>query len=444
MKISGNITVNIERHPGGRAALEVVRTLREKGCAAYIVGGAVRDMVLGREPGDFDVATDAEPKEITVIFPHTVPVGAQFGTILVVVEGRPVQVSTLRKRPGEPVPSIEEAILRDAELRDFTVNALFLDVEKKYIIDPLGGLEDVQSRLLRTALDPVDILTDDPARILRAVRLAANNGLSLDGCLSEAMIDSSSHLMSVAPERVRDELVRMLTGHDPGRALELMSEHDLLTFILPEVEAMKGVRQPDCFHPEGDVYTHVKLMMGMLRNPVLVLALAALLHDVGKPLCRTKVDRIRFYRHDQVGAQLADDILKRLRFPNSVRAAVVACVENHMKFKDALEMRQGTLKRLLSRKTFPVEMELHRLDCLASHGDMRTWEFLSEQYRIFLEEGSRPQPLLRGGDLLTLGFPEGPLIGQALGHIESLQLEGTIHTREEALAEAERWKKVNG
>ncbi len=438
------LTVEIERYPGGRAALEVMRLLREQGRAAYIVGGAVRDMVLGREPGDFDLATDAEPEQVTGIFPHTVPVGARFGTVLVVVEGRPVQVSTLRKRPGEPVPSIEEAILRDAQLRDFTINALFLDAEKNLIIDPLGGLEDVESRLLRTALDPMDILTDDPVRILRAIRLAANIGLSIEGSLSEAMTASSSDLMSVAPERVRDELVRMLTGPEPGRALDLLSEHDILTYILPEVEDMKGVSQPDGFHPEGDVYTHVQLMVGMLREPGLVLALAVLLHDVGKPLCRTKVNRIRFYRHEQVGAQLAEDILKRLRFSNSVREAVVACVENHMRFKDAMEMRRGKLRKLISRQTFPLELELHRLDCMASHGDMCTWEFLSEQYRTFIEEGIRPQPLLRGGDLLALGFPEGPLIGQALAHIESMQLDGIIHTREDALAEAQRWKEANG
>jgi tRNA nucleotidyltransferase/poly(A) polymerase len=435
-------TKDITGYPGGRAALAVVRTLHEKGHAAYIVGGAVRDMVLGRDPGDFDVATNAEPMQIEDIFPHTVSVGAQFGTILVVIDGRPVQVSTLRRRPGEPIPTMNEAILRDAQLRDFTINALFLEPEKSRIMDPLEGIKDVKSRLLRTSLHPVDILTDDPARILRAVRLAANLGLTMDGSLSEAMIGSSSLLMSVAPERVRDELMRALTGPDPGRALDLLSEHDILTFVLPEIENLKGVGQPDRFHPEGDVYTHVRLMVKMLRNPGLTLVLAVLLHDVGKPLCRTTVDRIRFHRHEQVGAELADGILKRLCFSNTVREEVAACVENHMRFKDALKMKRGTLRRLMSRDTFPVEMELHRLDCMASHGDLSTWEFLSEQYRIFLEEGARPRALLRGGDLLALGFPEGPLIGQALAHVESLQWEGIIHNREEALAEVKQWKET--
>lgn len=434
---------DITEYPGGRAALEVVQTLRERGCVAYIVGGAVRDMVMGRKPGDFDVATDAEPEEVVGIFPHTVPVGAQFGTILVVIDGRPVQVSTFRKRPGEARPLIEEAILRDAQLRDFTINALFLDPKGNRIIDPVDGLQDAASRLLRTALDPVDILTDDPVRILRAVRIAANLGLTIDGRLSEAMTALASDLMSVAQERVRDELVRVLTGHDPGRGLDLLSEHEILTHILPEVEAMKGVGQPDRFHPEGDVYSHVRLMLGTLRNPGLMLALAVLLHDVGKPMCRTTVDRIRFHRHEQVGAELADAILNRLRFSNTVRQQVAACVESHMRFKDVLRMRRGTLRQLMSRETFPLEMELHRLDCQASHGDMRTWEFLSEQYRIFLEEGARPKALLRGSDLLALGFPEGPMIGQALAHVENLLWEGIIHSREEALAEVQQWREAN-
>jgi poly(A) polymerase len=447
-------------------ATNIVRRLRDAGHTAYFVGGCVRDMVRGVEPHDYDIATTARPEQVQSLFPKTVSVGAQFGVVLVLEDGHQFEVATFRtdeayldgRRPsGVRFGSPEE----DARRRDFTINGLFyepltrpwetqfpLQPREKLgsgrIIDYVHGREDIERKLVRTIGDPRERFVEDKLRLLRCVRFAANLGFEIDPSTFAAVKNMAFSIVTVSAERIRDELIRIFTRPHAGRGLELLDESGLLTHVLPEIAAMKGIEQPAEFHPEGDVFQHTKLMLDLVNDPSLrepgppkdqlVLAFAVLLHDVGKPPTFERApDRIRFNEHDRIGAEMAEAILRRLRFSNEQIEKIALCVREHMRFQFVKEMRPAKLKRILARATFPEELELHRIDCAASHRNLENYEFLKAKAAEMPPEVVKPERLIDGNDLLALGLKPGPMVGQILREIEELQLEERLKSREDAL-----------
>ncbi len=426
-------------------ATGIVKQLRDKGFQALFAGGCVRDHLMGETPKDIDIATDAPPEKIQHLFSRTVPVGVQFGVILVIEEGVAFQVATFRSdgkyvdgRHPEEV-KYSKTPQEDASRRDFTMNGLYFDPLDQKVLDFVGGREDIQKKIVRTIGDPVTRFEEDKLRLLRAVRFTSTLDFQLELHTHEALRQLSAKITEVSAERIREELVKLLAGGHADRGLALLDETGLLEKILPEVSRMKGVEQPPQFHPEGDVFVHTRMMMGMLdqlpERPV-VLAVSTLLHDVGKPpTFREAPDRIRFDNHDRVGARMAREICQRLRFSNDETDQISEGVEKHMDFKNAPKMREATLKRFMRRPTFPWEIEMHRIDCLASHGDLAVYGFLKEKYTEFQKETPRPEPLITGNDLIQLGFPPGPRFKEILSSVEDQQLEHRLSSKEEAV----RW-----
>jgi len=423
-----------------QTAIDIVKRLREAGHTAYFNGGCVRDMVRGVEPQDIDIATSATPEQVQALFVKTVPVGAAFGVVLVLEGGHQFEVATFRsddayvdgRRPSAVhFGSPEE----DARRRDFTINGLFFDPIADQIIDFVDGRADIERKLVRTIGEPRERFTEDKLRLLRCVRFAANLGYEIETATFDTVKEMAAQITVVSAERIRDELVKILTRANAGRGLELLDASGLLHEILPEIAAMKGVEQPAEFHPEGDVFKHTRLMLDSLpANPSLVLAFAVLLHDVGKPPTFVRApDRIRFNEHDRIGAEMTENILRRLRFSNDEIEKIVLCVREHMKFQFVKEMRTAKLKRLMARPTFPDELELHRIDCASSHRNLENYEFLKAKAAEMPPEVLKPQPLLTGHDLLALGLKPGPLVGQILHEVEELQLEERLKSRAEAL-----------
>jgi poly(A) polymerase len=429
-------------------ATAIVRRLREAGHVAYFAGGCVRDMVRGVEPQDYDIATSARPEEVQLLFAKTVAVGAQFGVVLVFEGEHQFEVATFRsdeayvdgRRPSAVRYGSPE---EDAQRRDFTINGMFFDPLSDApgggalpgLIDFVGGRADIERRVVRAIGDARQRFAEDKLRLLRCVRFAANLDSEIEPATLAAVREMAGQIAVVSAERVREELTKMFTRPHAGRGLEWLDATGLLPVILPEIAAMKGVEQPSQFHPEGDVFTHTRLMMEALpAGASAVLAWAVLLHDVGKPPTFQRApDRIRFHEHDRVGAEMAEKILRRLRFSNEEIARVVLCVAEHMRFQFVKEMRPAKLKRILARETFPVELELHRIDCATSHRNLENYEFLKAKAAELPAEVIRPAPLVTGHDLLALGLSPGPMVGQILREAEELQLEERLRGREDAL-----------
>jgi len=425
------------------AAVTLVRQLQAAGHVAYFAGGCVRDMIRGVLPHDYDIATSATPDEVQRLFPQTVPVGAQFGVVLVRADGHQFEVATFRSDEAyvdgrRPTGVRYGSPAEDAQRRDFTINGMFYDPVADRVLDFVGGRADLARRVVRTIGDPRQRFAEDKLRLLRAVRFAANLDFEIEPVTWAAVQAMAEEIRVVSAERIRDELIKIFTRPHAGRGLELLDATGLLAVILPEVAAMKGVEQPPEFHPEGDVFTHVKLMLDQMPLGDPILAFAVLLHDVGKPVTMTRTDRIRFNEHDKVGATMAETILRRLRFSNEQIAQIALCVAEHMRFQHVREMRPAKRKRLLARPTFPVELELHRLDCAASHGKFDNYEFLKTQAASLPPEVVKPQPLVTGDDLLALGLKPGPLVGQILQEIREQQLDDRLHSRAAALAYARK------
>lgn len=421
-------------------ALDIVRTLRAAGHTALFAGGCVRDMLRAVPPHDYDVVTSARPEQVRALFRKTFEVGAQFGVVLVVLEGVSFEVATFRsddayedgRRPVSVTFSTPEA---DAQRRDFTMNGLFYDPVEERVLDYVAGRADIERRVVRCIGDATARFTEDKLRMLRAVRFASNLGYDIEPETFRAIQQMAPQIAVVSAERIRDELVKIFTRPNAGRGLRLLDNSGLLCVVLPEVAAMKGCEQPPQFHPEGDVFIHTCLMMDGLRDASLTLAFATLLHDVGKPPTFQRApDRIRFNEHDVIGGRMAETILRRLRFPNEQIDQIVACVENHMVFRNAPEMRKAKLKRLLARPTFAEELELHRLDCLASHADLTNYDFLKNVVLEIPPQVAAPPPLITGDDLLAMGMKPGPEMGALLREARELQLEEKLHTPDEALA----------
>ena len=442
-------------------AHHVCRTLRGAGYQAYLVGGCVRDILLKREPADYDVATDATPDEVLQIFPRSLAVGAKFGVIIVTndsietdsasegAEDPPalrvqVEVATFRSDIGysdgrhpdrvEYTRTPEE----DVQRRDFTINALLLDPETNEVLDFVGGRDDFRAGIIRAIGNPEDRFREDKLRMARAVRFAARFRYAIEAKTFRAIQKLAPDINQVSAERLRDELTKILTEGAARRGFELLDESGLLAELLPEISAMKGVEQPPQFHPEGDVWTHTLMMLEMLKpgcSPTL--AWGVLLHDVGKPSTFTPPTgpdgRIRFDRHVDVGTRMAEEICRRLRFSNEDTEQIAALVANHLKFKDVPQMKPATLKRFVRLSRFDEHLELHRLDCLSSHRNLENYEFVRRFIAETPAEEMRPLRLVTGEDLIALGLQPGPLFKEILGIVEEAQLNGSIHSKEEAL-----------
>jgi tRNA nucleotidyltransferase/poly(A) polymerase len=423
----------------------ICAVLREAGHQAYLVGGCVRDLVLGREPADYDVATDATPDRVQELFPQSLAVGAQFGVIVVVEDSIQVEVATFRSDVGYSDGRHPDHVVyassaeEDVRRRDFTINALLLDPRTGEVLDFVGGRDDLRAGLIRAIGNPDERFREDKLRMVRAVRFAARFGYEIESATRAAIMRLPGRILEVSAERLRDELTKILTEGAARRGLELLNEAGLLQVLLPEISAMKGVEQPPQFHPEGDVWTHTLLMLEQLPSGCsATLAWGVLLHDVGKPPTFSPParpeDRIRFDHHAEVGTRVAEEICRRLRFSGDDTAQVAALVANHLRFKDAPAMRPSTLKRFVRLNRFEEHLELHRLDCLSSHRHLDNYELVRRFVAETPLEEVRPARLLTGDDLKEMGFTPGPLFREILGLVEDAQLDGRIHTREEAIA----------
>lgn len=425
----------------GKMAFEIAARLQEAGHTAYFAGGCVRDFLMQKVPQDFDIATSALPEDVEKLFPHTVPVGRQFGVMLVVKgDNQHFEVATFRTEGGyqdgrHPTRVDFSGPGEDARRRDFTINGLFYDPFEKKVLDFVGGQEDLKLKVIRAIGDPAHRFEEDKLRLLRAVRFAAALGFEIEPLTWKAVCQKAAEIAVVSPERIRDELVKMLVRPGAARGYTLLSESGLMRAILPEVEAMKGVEQPPQHHPEGDVFVHTRLLLEKLKDPTPTLALAALFHDVAKPPTYAVRDgKITFYEHAPLGARMTREIMRRLRFSNDSIDRVAEAVENHMTFKDAPKMREGKLRRFISRDNFSEELELHRIDCLSSHGSLDNYRFLKEKIEQLSREELKPAPLLNGHDLLAMGLKPGPRVREILDEAYTLQLEGSFAGRDAVLA----------
>jgi poly(A) polymerase len=454
-------------------AVSVVQTLRDRGHQAYLVGGCVRDLLLLREPADYDVSTDATPDQVMQIFPETYAVGAQFGVVLVPIPAGQRIAEPVNKSSSEAggvgaaleqsaighhhKSCVEVATFRcdmgysdgrhpdevrfsrdpraDVKRRDFTINGLLLDPIKNEVLDYVGGQKDLKAKLIRAIGDARVRFAEDKLRMLRAVRFAARFEYEIEPGTFAAMRQLATEIDQVSRERIRDELTRMLIEGHARRAFELLDQTQLLPEVLPEIVAMKGVAQPPEFHPEGDVYVHALLLLEKLPRPCPVtLAWGALLHDVGKPATfRRAPDRIRFDDHVNVGVKIAEAICRRLHFSNEESRQIVALVENHMRFGDVERMKASTFKRFIRLPHFDQHLELHRLDCESSHRSLRLYDFTREKIRELPPEAVRPKPLIGGDDLIAAGYAPGPFFKEVLSRVEDDQLEGRLRTKEEAM-----------
>ncbi len=427
-------------------ARELVRHLRDHGYQALLAGGCVRDHLLGVPAKDFDIATDARPDDTLRLFPGSIPIGKAFGVILVKGAHADYEVATFRKDAGyedgrRPVSVTFSSDREDAQRRDFTINGMFLDPLSDEVIDYVDGRSDLTAHIIRAIGDPALRFGEDYLRMLRAVRFASVFGFRIEPQTFEALQANAGAIVNISAERVQQELSRILCESPrPGDAVTLLDQAGLLRPILPEVADLKGVEQPPQFHPEGDVFVHTMLMLNLMKDPSRPLAYSVLLHDIGKPSTfrigpdRQGGTRIRFDGHDQAGAVMAEAVLARLRLPRRESEAIVHCVRNHMKFMHVPDMRSSTLRKLIGAPTFPVELELHRLDCLGSHGDLSTYEFLLDEQKRLAAEPVLPDPWITGRDLIRLGMKEGPAIGRILKLAYEQQLEGAVSSREELLA----------
>ena len=434
-------------------AAEIVHTLRERGHQAYFAGGCVRDLLLRREPADYDVSTDATPQQVMQIFPQTFAVGEQFGVVLVPIQleeravtgedarRSAIEVATFRSDIGYSDGRHPDEVRftkdprEDVERRDFTINGMMLDPATDEILDFVGGRDDLQAGIVRAIGDPERRFAEDKLRMLRAVRFAARFDYTIHPATMSAIQKLAPQIHQVSCERVREELTKMLTEGRARRAFELLDTTGLLPEVLPEIAAMKGVQQPPQFHPEGDVFVHTLLLLEKLPlNGSKTLAWGALLHDVGKPpTFRVAPDRIRFDGHVDVGVKMAAEICRRLRFSNHETDRILALVDNHMRFKDVQRMKQSTLKKFLRLPAFDEHLELHRLDCLSSHGQLDSYDYSREQLRSMPPEAIRPTPLITGRDLIEAGYEPGPRFKEVLTAVEDAQLEGRLASREAAM-----------
>jgi poly(A) polymerase len=424
-------------------AREAVTELKNAGHRAFCVGGCARDTLLGVEPREYDITTSATPEEVSRIFPHTVPIGASFGVMLVITGKYQFEVATFRKdqcysdgrHPDKVIFSAEEQ--EDVLRRDFTINGMLYDPIEEKVIDYVDGMRDIEEKIVRTIGDPYERFNEDKLRMMRAIRFSSRYQFELDLNTFAAIEKLAADITQVSSERIRDEIVKIVSQKNPGHGLKMLSMSGLLKYVLPDVEIMNGVEQPPEFHPEGDVFTHTCLVLDKLyknQNGVVSteLAMGALLHDVAKPPTFSVSDRIRFNGHDKLGAEMSKAICRELKFSNKQIEVIYDLIKHHLKFKDVFNMKKSTLKRFIGMPHFEEHMALHLADCQASHGMTAAYDFIMEKYNEFEDEEIKPTPLITGEDLIEMGYKPGPLFSKILNFLEEAQLEGDISTEEEA------------
>jgi len=424
-------------------AEEIVHRLKQSGYEAYLVGGCVRDFILGNVSSDYDIVTSALPDQLTALFSNTISIGAKFGVIAVIVQGCPYEVATFRsddvyqdgRHPSQVhFSSAKEDVFR----RDFTINGLLMDPETGEITDYVNGRMDIEKKIIRTINDPDSRFNEDFLRMLRAIRFAANLGFIIETQTLKAIERNAAKINRISAERVREELSKILTRGGARTGFDLMIQTGILKEVLPEIDRLKGVEQPPQFHPEGDVWQHTLKMLELLpkdgeTDKNLCLGWGTLLHDVGKAVTRSEDEKgVHFYGHVKKGEEIADDIMQRLKFSNAQRETVLNLIRQHMVFMNVQKMRPGRLKRFLRMPDFDLHMELHRLDCISSHGMQDNYEFCRDQLKSLGQDDLHPPRLLTGDDLISLGFARGKIIGEILRALEDEQLEGRIATSEDA------------
>jgi putative nucleotidyltransferase with HDIG domain len=422
---------------------QVCATLRGAGYLALLAGGCVRDLLFGRDPVDYDVATDATPEQVMAIFPDSLAVGAQFGVVQVQRDGSKVEVATFRADVGYSDGRHPDGVVytkspqQDVQRRDFSINGLLMRPETGEVLDFVGGQADLRAGVIRAIGEPDRRFGEDKLRLMRAVRFAARFGFAIESETLAAIRRHASKVTTVSAERLRDELTKLLTEGAARRGFQLLDDTGLLAKILPEVAAMKGIAQPPQYHPEGDVWTHSLMMIeGLPAGCSPTLAWGVLLHDVGKPPTFRPVqetgDRIRFDGHVDVGVRMAEKICRRFRFSNEETEQILALIANHMRFKDVERMKPATLKRFVRLPRFDEHMALHRLDCLSSHRRLDAYEFVEHLIKETPREVIHPPRLLTGEDLIELGYQPGPVFSEILRTVEDAQLEGEVQTKEQA------------
>jgi poly(A) polymerase len=434
----------LNKNPSAHFPLSVLKTLRGSGFEAVFAGGCVRDMLLGRHPKDFDIATNALPDDIRKIFPRTVPVGEAFNVILVLdaAETNPnkVEVATFRSDIGiadgrHPSKVVIATAEEDVKRRDFTINGMLYDPIEDKILDWVGGQKDLKDGVVRAIGEPTLRIQEDHLRMLRAFRFAARYSFKLDKELLGAIQKLAPLIQKISAERIFDEITKMITSANADLAMQMMSDSGILQYILPEALAMQGCQQPAEFHPEGDVWIHTLLLLKQCDGASPELAWGCLLHDIGKPptFSHEPPDRIRFNNHQNIGAEMAEKILKRLKASTHLTDIVCELTRDHLKFKDAPQMRPATLKRFLRNPHFDLHLKMHFIDCMASHQNMTLYEFCIEELKKLPPEVLRPAALLSGHDLISMGFKPGPQFKMILEALETEQLEGRILDKAGAL-----------
>jgi tRNA nucleotidyltransferase/poly(A) polymerase len=428
-----------------KAAFEIVRRLTGKGFTALYAGGFVRDMILKLpDKGDIDIATRATPQQIHGLFGNVIGVGEHFGVMIVVENDIPFEVATFRRDEGVADGRHPQSVSfvdarEDALRRDFTINGMFLDPLTDTILDYVNGRQDLEKGIVRAIGDPRMRFEEDFLRVVRAVRFAARFGFVIEPGTWAALKEKAPGIQRISAERIFQEMDKILAGPHPDKALAMLHESGLLAIILPEIEKCAGIEQPLEFHPEGDVLAHTVKALSLLDKPTQICAWSVLLHDIGKPETKVVADRIRFSNHDVAGARLAERLLRRLKAPAALIEAVYEVIVNHMNFMNVTKMRLSTLKKFLARVTLEDELELHRVDCLASHGDISNLDFIRKKQAEMPVEEIKPPALINGKDLIGLGLTPGPLFGKILGEAYDLQLEDKLLTREAAMA----WVRKN-
>ena len=431
-----------------KAADNIIGHLQEAGHAAFRVGGAVRDRLIGNTPAEVDVATDAVPQKVRSLFRDSYAVGESFGVIIVHTDqGADVEVATFREERGYADGRHPEHVSfstpeKDAQRRDFTINAFFYDPFQCQVLDFVNGKSDLDDGIIRAIGDPDERFREDHLRMLRAVRFAAKLKFTIDSDTAQACRDNAHDLANISAERVYTELTLMLASTYAAVSFCMLRRFNMLSQWLPEVEAMKGVEQPPEFHPEGDVWQHTLLMLGRMQQPSKELGWSVLLHDVGKPPTQHYAsDRIRFPKHAEKGADMAGEILRRLKASKQMIESVMLCIKNHMAFVDVPNMKLSTLRRLIGRPTFDIELELHRLDCISSHRKLDNYQFLLDKKKEFDEEPVLPEPLVRGEDILALGIEPGPLVGELLEQARDWQLQKVVTDKKNAVKKIKQYLK---
>ena len=429
-----------------QTAIEIVKTLQKHGYKAFFAGGCVRDMIMGKVSIDYDIATSALPQDIINLFGKTIPVGVQFGVVIVVKDGHNFEVATFRtegsysdgRHPDYVAFSTPED---DVKRRDFTINGLLYDPVKNEILDYVGGQEDISKGIIRTIGNPAERFTEDKLRMIRAARFACRFNFPIHEDTRRAIIQLAQNIHVVSAERIREELEKILTGTNPHIGIKLLDELCLLEEILPEVSSMKGVRQPENFHPEGDVFVHTLLCLSKLapvpeqgmERPSWTFAMGILLHDIGKTITFEESDRIRFNLHEKVGADMTAKICDRLKTSNAEKDRIVWLVLKHLYFKDAQKMRLSKLKRLFAEEGYPALAELREIDAFGRSGDLSDYHYCQEMFSKLSHEEVKPKPLITGHDLIDMGLKPGPVFKDILTKIEDEQLEGNLNTKEAAI-----------